>query len=43
MARQTAIERDGRIGEAVSIAVVRAEHATGDEITAHSAGKVRMD
>ena len=42
MAKQTAIEQDGTIVEALSNAMFRVELETGHEITAHISGKMRM-
>ena len=42
MAKQTAIERDGTIIEALSNAMFRVELDNGHVITAHILGKMRM-
>ena len=42
MSRQTAIEQDGTIVEALSNAMFRVELVNGHEITAHISGKMRM-
>ncbi len=42
MAKQTAIERDGVIVEALSNAMFRVELDNGHIITAHISGKMRM-
>ena len=42
MAKQTAIERDGTIIEALSNAMFRVELDNGHVITAHIFGKMRM-
>ena len=42
MAKQTAIERDGTIIEALSNAMFRVELDNGHVITAHIYGKMRM-
>ena len=42
MAKQTAIEQDGVIVEALSNAMFRVELQNGHEITAHISGKMRM-
>ena len=42
MAKQTAIEQDGVIVEALSNAMFRVELENGHEITAHIAGKMCM-
>ena len=42
MAKQTAIERDGTIIEALSNAMFREELDNGHVITAHISGKMRM-
>ena len=42
MAKQTAIERDGTIIEALSNAMFRVELDNGHVLTAHIAGKMRM-
>jgi len=42
MAKQTAIEQDGVIVEALSNAMFRVELENGHEITAHISGKMRM-
>ena len=42
MAKQTAIERDGTIIEALSNAMFRVELDNGHVITAHISGKMRM-
>ncbi len=42
MAKQTAIERDGTIIEALSNAMFRVELDNGHVITAHIPGKMRM-
>lgn len=42
MAKQTAIEVDGTIIEALSNAMFRVELENGHEITAHISGKMRM-
>ena len=42
MAKQTAIEQDGTILEALSNAVFRVELENGVEIIAHISGKMRM-
>ncbi|MDR0415458.1 MAG: translation initiation factor IF-1 [Prevotellaceae bacterium] len=42
MAKQTAIERDGAIVEALSNAMFRVELDNGHVITAHISGKMRM-
>ena len=43
MAKQTAIEVDGTIIEALSNAMFRVELENGHEITAHISGKMRMN
>lgn len=42
MAKQTAIEQDGVILEALSNAMFKVELENGHEITAHISGKMRM-
>ncbi len=42
MSKQTAIEQDGTIVEALSNAMFRVELVNGHEITAHISGKMRM-
>ena len=42
MAKQSAIEQDGVIVEALSNAMFRVELENGHEITAHISGKMRM-
>ncbi len=42
MAKQSAIEQDGTILEALSNAMFRVELENGHEITAHISGKMRM-
>ena len=42
MAKQSAIEQDGTILEALSNAMCRVELENGHEITAHISGKMRM-
>ena len=42
MAKQTAIEIDGTIVEALSNAMFRVELENGHQITAHISGKMRM-
>ena len=42
MAKQTSIEQDGVIIEALSNAMFRVELETGHVITAHISGKMRM-
>ena len=42
MAKQTAIEQDGVIVEALSNAMFRVELENGHEITGHISGKMRM-
>ena len=42
MAKQTAIELDGTIVEALSTAMFRVELENGHQITAHIRGKMRM-
>lgn len=42
MAKQTAIEQDGTIMEALSNAMFRVVLENGHEITAHISGKMRM-
>ena len=42
MAKQTAIERDGTIIEALSNAMFRVELDNGHVLTAHISGKMRM-
>ena len=42
MAKQTAIEQDGTIVEALSNAMFRVELESGHAITAHISGKMRM-
>ena len=42
MAKQSAIEQDGTIIEALSNAMFRVELENGHEITAHISGKMRM-
>ena len=42
MAKQTAIEQDGTIVEALSNAMFRVELENGHESTAHISGKMRM-
>ena len=43
MAKQTAIEQDGTIVEALSNAMFRVELENGHPITAHISGKIRMN
>ena len=43
MAKQTAIERDGTVTEALSNAMFRVELDNGHVITAHISGKLRMN
>jgi translation initiation factor IF-1 len=43
MAKQTAIEQDGTITEALSNATFRVELENGHEIIAHISGKMRMN
>ena len=42
MAKQPAIEQDGRINEALSNAMFRVELENGHIVTAHISGKMRM-
>ena len=42
MAKQTAIEQDGTVLEALSHALLRVELENGHVITAHISGKMRM-
>ena len=42
MSKQSAIEQDGVITEALSNAMFRVELENGHEITAHISGKMRM-
>ena len=42
MAKQTSIEQDGTINEALSNAMFRVELENGHIITAHISGKMRM-
>jgi translation initiation factor IF-1 len=42
MAKQSAIEQDGIIKEALSNAMFRVELKNGHELTAHISGKMRM-
>ena len=42
MAKQSAIEQDGTIKEALSNAMFRVELENGHEITAHISGKMRL-
>ena len=42
MAKQSAIEQDGVIVEALSNAIVSCRTRNGHEITAHISGKMRM-
>ena len=42
MAKQTAIEQDGVIVEALSNAMFRVELEKGHQLTAHLSGKMRM-
>ena len=42
MAKQSAIEQDGTIVEALSNAIFRVELENGHEIIAHISGKMRM-
>jgi len=42
MAKQSAIEQDGTIVEALSNAMFRVELENGHEITAHISGKMRI-
>ena len=42
MAKQSAIEQDGTIVEALSNAMFRVQLENGHEITAHISGKMRM-
>ena len=42
MAKQSAIEQDGKIVEALSNAMFRVELENGHEIIAHISGKMRM-
>ena len=42
MAKQAAIEQDGKIVEALSNAMFRVELENGHEIIAHISGKMRM-
>ena len=42
MAKQTAIERDGTVTEALSNAMFRVELQNGHEVIAHISGKMRM-
>ena len=42
MAKQSAIEQDGTIVEALSNAMFRVELQTGHEVIAHISGKMRM-
>lgn len=42
MAKQSAIEQDGKIIEALSNAMFRVELENGHEIIAHISGKMRM-
>ena len=43
MAKQSAIEQDGTIVEALSNAMFRVELENGHEIVAHISGKMRMN
>ena len=43
MAKQTSIEQDGTITEALSNAMFRVELENGHEIIAHISGKMRMN
>ena len=43
MSKQTAIEQDGTIIEALSNAMFRVELENGHQITAHISGKMRMN
>ena len=43
MAKQSAIEQDGVIVEALSNAMFRVELENGHEITAHISGKIRYE
>lgn len=43
MAKQTSIEQDGTIKEALSNATFRVELENGHEIIAHISGKMRMN
>jgi translation initiation factor IF-1 len=43
MSKQTAIEQDGTITEALSNATFRVELENGHEIIAHISGKMRMN
>ncbi|MBR4969638.1 MAG: translation initiation factor IF-1 [Alistipes sp.] len=43
MAKQTAIERDGTVTEALSNAMFRVELDNGHVITAHISGKMRQN
>ena len=42
MAKQSAIEQDGTIVEALSNAMIRVELQNGHEVIAHISGKMRM-
>ena len=42
MSKQTALEQDGTIVEALSHAMFRVELENGHQITAHISGKMRM-
>lgn len=42
MAKQTSIEQDGTISEALSNAMFRVELENGHEVIAHISGKMRM-
>jgi len=43
MAKQTSIEQDGTIVEALSNAMFRVELANGHQVIAHISGKMRMN
>jgi translation initiation factor IF-1 len=43
MAKQSSIEQDGTISEALSNAMFRVELSNGHEVIAHISGKMRMN
>jgi translation initiation factor IF-1 len=43
MAKQSSIEQDGTIAEALSNAMFRVELSNGHEVIAHISGKMRMN
>jgi len=43
MAKQSSIEQDGTIVEALSNAMFRVELSNGHQVTAHISGKMRMN